>query len=115
MLKQQPVRPAAAAMRFRQAATTKGGCMDRPDDLSRLPSGDYSRINELADRFEKLLQEAEANGTEVDLNSLLPRRGDPLRGAALNELIKIDMEFRCRRGLPYTLDHYLQRFPELGT
>jgi serine/threonine protein kinase len=90
--------------------------MDRPDDLGRLPSGDYSRISDLADRFEKLLQEAEASGKEVDLNGLLPRPGDPLRGAALNELIKIDMEFRCRRRQPFALDeHYLKAYPELGS
>src|SRR5262249_16835301 len=44
----------------------------------------------------------------------LPSPGTPLRAAVLHELIKTDMEVRCRRGLAFALEDYATRFPELG-
>jgi len=89
--------------------------MDRPDELGSLKTGDWGRIQELADRFEQTWQQAQATGTStVDFSKLLPGTSDPMRRAVLYELIKIDMEFRWRRGQIITLDHYLETYPELG-
>jgi serine/threonine protein kinase len=88
--------------------------MDRPDELGSLPTGDWGRLKDLADRCEQAWQQAKATGGAVDLNALLPAKGDPLRSAALYELIKIDMEFRWLRGQIITLDYYLETFPEIG-
>src|SRR5947209_6174217 len=92
----------------------KGGRMDRPDELGRMQTGDWGRIQAIADRFEQSWQQAQAGASTVDLNKLLPGPGDPLRCPVLYELIKIDMEFRWRRGQIITLDHYLEAYPELG-
>jgi Protein kinase domain len=88
--------------------------MDRPDELGSLPTGDWGRIKDLADRCEQAWKAAKASGGTVDLNALLPARGDRLRPVVLYELIKIDMEFRWLRGQIITLDYYLEAFPEIG-
>src|SRR5438105_14074970 len=44
----------------------------------------------------------------------LPPPGQPLRLAALIELVKIDLERNWQRGRPLLLADYLARYPELG-
>src|SRR5258708_7368854 len=44
----------------------------------------------------------------------LPPRGDCLRGAALVEIIKIDMERRWQRGQHASVEAYAKALPELG-
>jgi serine/threonine protein kinase len=70
-------------------------------------------LQELVGRFEKAWAEA-APTASLDLDSYLPPPEDPLRRAALHELIKSDLEIRWRRGRGLDLDFYLARFPELG-
>ncbi|MEX0586108.1 MAG: protein kinase [Pirellulales bacterium] len=50
----------------------------------------------------------------VDLIRFLPPAGDPLRPAALHELVLLDMQARWRRGEKILLESYLTRFPKLG-
>jgi serine/threonine protein kinase len=86
--------------------------MDHATEPQRQPSNeDWRRLNELADRLEAAWQNAES----VDLGSLLPAATDPLRPAALRELVQTDLEIRWRRGETAELERYLQTFPELGS
>jgi serine/threonine protein kinase len=64
----------------------------------------------VADRFEEAWKGVEA----VDIARFLPPAGTPLRAAVLQELIKTELEVRCRRGLAVALEDYAARFPELG-
>src|SRR5581483_6002503 len=85
--------------------------MDHTNDTGRQPlDEDWRRLNELADRLEQAWQ----NATSVDLGSFLPVATDPLRPAALRELIQTDLEIRWRRGQAAELETYLQAYPELG-
>src|SRR3954466_10420250 len=93
--------------RWRRAAAAEG---ERTLDQGRLPSDDWRRLHELADRLEGAWRQ---EGT-VALAGFLPPPGDPLRPVALHELIKTDLEIRWRRGLSVSLEHYLRDFPELG-
>jgi len=89
--------------------------MSRPADLGDLKSVEWDRLQELADRFEKVCLEAGPKLDLVDLASFLPPQGDPLHIVALNELIKTDLEIRWRRGQTIPVERYLDRFPELGS
>jgi hypothetical protein len=71
-------------------------------------------IHTLVVRLEQAWQAAGSGAESVPLEPLLPPPGDPLRAAALTELIKTDVEIRCRRRLPAGLEPYLTQFPELG-
>src|SRR5262249_23504794 len=84
--------------------------MDRPADLGRLKTSEWNLVLELAERFDQAWQDAES----VDLAAFLPPPEDPLRPAALQELIKTELEIRWRRGQRPLLEEYAGRFPELG-
>jgi serine/threonine protein kinase len=84
--------------------------MGHDTETGRQSSDAWRRLNELAERLEAAWQNAET----VDLGALLPGPADPLRPAALRELIKTDLEIRWRRGQPAVLERYLGEFPELG-
>jgi serine/threonine protein kinase len=84
--------------------------MSGPTKLGDLTSADWDRVQALLDRFEG----AWRDGTEPDPAAFLPPPGDPLRRLVLQELVKSDLEARWRRGRGQPLEHYLQRFPELG-
>ncbi len=77
---------------------------------SPLSGEEWRRLAALADR----LEEAWGGAGPVALGPLLPPADDPLRAAALQELIKTDLEIRCRRGRTATLENYLEEFPELA-
>jgi serine/threonine protein kinase len=79
--------------------------------LGELHSQEWKQLQEVADRFEKAWQSA----SSVDLSAFLPPTGDALRPTLLQELIKTELEIRWRRGLPVTLEYYVEKFPELGT
>lgn len=79
-------------------------------NLGDMASGDWQRLQECADRFE----DAWKTTGEADLNKFLPPRDDPLYSAVLMELVKSELEIRCRRGQTVRLESYLQRFPELA-
>ena len=84
--------------------------MNSLTEPERRSADDWRRLGELADRLEQIWQE----NADADLSRLLPTAGDPLRSSALVELIKTELEIRWRRKCGVTLDHYLERFPELG-
>jgi hypothetical protein len=63
--------------------------MARPDELGDMPMGNWERLQELGERFQKTWMQAQAAGTNVDLTPFVPPRGDPIRWATLHELIKI--------------------------
>src|SRR5581483_10017176 len=85
--------------------------MDTPSKVGTLRDPDWARIQELASRFER----DHLTGRLEDWEQYLPPRGERLRGLALNELIKIDLELRWRRGEAIQLEDYVRRFPELIT
>jgi hypothetical protein len=85
--------------------------MDSLTGARRLSSDDWRRVGDLADRLEQAWRQS----SDVDLGRFLPPEGDSLRASALAELIKTELEIRWRTGKGVTLEHYLARFPELGT
>src|SRR6516164_8330053 len=84
--------------------------MPRPPDPGALAEHDWQRLEELADRFTAAWEEA----PPADLAAFLPDASDPLRRAALQELIQTELEIRWRRGRGRGLEAYLEQFPELG-
>jgi len=84
-------------------------------DLARLQIKDRAQIEALAARLEAAWQAAGPGTAAVPLDSFLPAPGDALRAIALCELIKVDLDHRCRRGQGIDLEQYLNQFPELGT
>src|SRR5262245_40617182 len=88
--------------------------MERPGSVGNLSTEDWELLQDIADRFEKAWQKVETPGEVVDPNRFLPPRGHSLRTIALNELIKIDLEMRWKRGRAIDLEQYLEKFPELG-
>src|SRR5262249_51763585 len=84
--------------------------MPGPADLGQLLPNDWEQLRQRADQ----LEEAWENADNVDLAAYLPASDDPLRSAALEELVKTDLEIRWRRGQFVPLSFYQERFPELG-
>ncbi len=83
--------------------------MDRSQTPHSSPT-DTERLQALVAQ----LRAAWNGATDVDLVPLLPAEGDPLRRAALLELIKADLEIRWRRKQGKPLESYVERIPELG-
>jgi serine/threonine protein kinase len=69
---------------------------------------------QLADRLEQAWRATSAAKPPPDLTLFLPPPGDFLRLAALQELVRVDLDMRWRRGMPTLLEFYVQQFPELG-
>ncbi len=85
--------------------------MSRPTRMEQFEAGDWERLQEAAEQFER----AWRDHTEVDLASFLPPPEDPLYGAILEELVKTDLEIRRGRGQAVSLDYYLEKYPRLGS
>jgi predicted ATPase/predicted Ser/Thr protein kinase len=66
-------------------------------------------VDALCDRFEDVL----FRGETADLTSWLPPT-EPLRGAALFELARIELEYRLRAGETVRVEEYFARYPELA-
>jgi hypothetical protein len=69
---------------------------------------------QLVNRLEQAWHSTSAASPPPDLARFLPPPGDFLRLAALQELVRLDLDLRWRRGMATLLEFYLQRFPELG-
>jgi len=69
----------------------------------------------LAERVDALVAAWDGSDTAPDLASLAPEGPPPVRRLGLIELIKVDMDFRHRRGLAgWGVEEYVSRFPELS-
>src|ERR1041384_6150452 len=71
--------------------------------------------------FKKLLNQFEDNwqkGAPSRIEAFLSRAGPSARRGLLEELVKIDLEYRWRSaptsGDPWALEEYVKRYPELG-
>jgi serine/threonine protein kinase len=82
-------------------------------DLSawRLAEADRSVLASWLDDFERSWNEGRLSARVREL----PTQGNPLRRAALVEMVKIDLERRWQAGRRVLLDAYLKSYPELGT
>jgi serine/threonine protein kinase len=80
-------------------------------NLGQLTAQEWEHLHEQVDRLEQALTEVDS----ADLSRFLPPPGTPQRLIFLHELIKTEMEIRCRRSKTISLDEYLQRYPELGS
>src|SRR5438105_11433980 len=92
----------------------EGVFMTPPDDFGQMPTGDFSRIQDLCEQLEQAWKEFDGSTDGVDLEPLLQAGGETLRLSALYELIKTEMPLRLENGLPWDLDYYLDKYPELG-
>src|SRR5262245_22101262 len=82
-------------------------------DHLKQPQGDP--IQEIVSRFVEAWSGLSDHAKSIDLTLFLPEPGDPLRPAALLQLISTDLEMRWRTGRPISLEHYFDVFPELGS
>src|SRR5262245_45867633 len=83
-------------------------------DLGKLKTGEWERLQDIADRFEQSwLHVNDPSGT-VELSHFLPPPGDSLRSTAMIELVSTDLEIRWRRGQVISLETYLEKYPALG-
>lgn len=80
------------------------------DKIGEMSSGHWDLLDELASKLES----AWKAGGATDLMPLLPPATSPLRKHALEELVKVDLECRWRRGQAVVLDYYVDKYPELG-
>jgi serine/threonine protein kinase len=85
--------------------------MAAPEDLGQLNTVNWRRLQELADTYHDLRR----HGRAVDFEPYLPPPESPLRRLVLHELIVVDLEVRWREHQGVRLEHYLERFPELGS
>jgi serine/threonine protein kinase len=68
----------------------------------------------VSDHLEAFARVWEADGTP-ELRRFLPPDPPEVRRLVLVELVKLDLDYRIRRGTPRPLDEYLAAFPELET
>src|SRR5262249_10867015 len=93
----------------RRSSTRRRSVAD-PNNLGQLKTEEWEHLQQLADRLEQALTGADS----ADLTQFLPAPGTPYRLVYLHELIKTELEIRCRRSKTVSLDEYLRRYPELG-
>lgn len=82
-----------------------------PADLGTLQPQQWAKLQSLADQFETAWRSADT----AQIESFLPPPGEPLRTAALHELVRTDLENRWKRRQEIALEEYLKKYPELGT
>ncbi len=88
--------------------------MASPNDSSPFETVEFSKLRGLAERFEQAWDAQQDSTKGIDLAPFLPEPGDPARSVALIELIKADLACRWQRGLPTSLEMYVEKFPEMG-
>lgn len=88
--------------------------MATPDDNEPGETVQYSKVRGLVERLEQAWDEQQDSSKGIDLALFLPAAKDPLRLPSLVELIKADLACRWDRGLPTSLETYIEKFPELG-
>ncbi len=75
-----------------------------------LDPNDWNQVCMAAESFERALK----HSPSVELDQFLPPTGQSLRSFILHELIKAELAFRWENGRGLLLEHYLEKFPELG-
>jgi hypothetical protein len=85
-----------------------------PSAAKHLTSEEWNRLQDCLEGFEEAWLRSQQQGDFVEIRAFLPGNGDSLRPIALEELIKTELEIRCRQGEPVDLNYYMQQFPELG-
>jgi serine/threonine-protein kinase len=76
--------------------------------MSEIPIGDWTRINNAADRFEQQWHE----GPKPRIEEFLAEAEPELRPALLDELLRVEIELRREVGQEPTADEYRGRFPD---
>src|SRR5439155_25983493 len=66
------------------------------------------QIDEVCDRFE----DAWLDGRQPRIEEFLSEASEPARPALLRELLRIELEHRCRRGEQPVAEEYHARFPQ---
>ena len=75
--------------------------------MAEIPTGDWSWINEAAERFER----AWKKGTRPRIEDYLKEVEEQQRPRLLDELLKVEIELRRKVGEQPTLEEYHDRFP----
>lgn len=78
-------------------------------DAPRLDDESWNRLQDFVDRFERDCAEAFPRR----LDEYLPSADDPLRRLVLDEILRVDLELRWKRGKGVPIEGYLREFPEL--
>jgi serine/threonine protein kinase len=78
-------------------------------------NGRSGSLPRMADALWRAWQQARTLADAPELGQFLPPPGDPQRLAALHLLIPIDLEIRWQRQQRVALEHYLQKYTDLGT
>lgn len=89
--------------------------MNITSGVAQLKKEERQRIQEIAALFEVAWSKVENKSQAANLEKYLPPANDPLRSRVLQELIKVDLEFRWRRGQAIGLEAYLKKFIDLGS
>jgi serine/threonine protein kinase len=84
--------------------------MPNSSDLDALQPGLRWQIHEAARDFESAL----AKSSSVQLTRFLPPPDHPARALFVQELVKVELEFRWKRGWRTLLEDCLAKYPELG-
>jgi serine/threonine protein kinase/MFS family permease len=98
-----------------QASVPPDSSIDRPqvaNETWTLDQGSQT-LEQLADLVEQFINSWETTSTPPEIAPLLPPSG-PLRLVALNEIIKVDLEYRWQCGQAKRLHQYVREFPELA-
>ena len=80
-----------------------------PATRAPLEPSDWDQVQKVANSFKTALKTA----PHADLEHFLPTQGR-VRPWALVELVKIELAYRWEHGRGLLLDHYLEKFPDLG-
>src|SRR5262249_1569982 len=80
--------------------------------LGKLSSELWDELTMSVDRLEAAY--ADASEKEVDLSGFLPQPDDPMYPVILLELVRSDIQIRCKLGRFQKLERYVEKYPELG-
>ena len=91
------------------------GIVPRPGPVPCAPVHDETALwDALAAQLDALAAARDAGGPPPDLADFVPPVGDPTRGLALVELVKLDMERRATTEQSLPVEDYVRAFPDLA-
>src|SRR5947209_4324912 len=85
-----------------------GGSAVKDAVSEHLPLPLARQVDEVCDRFE----DAWLEGRQPRIEEFLSEASEPARPALLRELLRIELEHRCRRGEQPAAAEYVARFPQ---